>query len=428
MWRTRPFIRVLLTTLSAACLLLVLNPSPPLPFLDLVNTIGDYVPNLPGTPTPGLTSVRVAVFEQNAFHDEVIGAVLTVLTDLKTNVTLYRGGLNNGYGEVISDIWDVKEQKPTPIDKLATHIDEGRFDVLVLVSCDSKFMHHHQALRKSFAARQDLHVICLLHEVENFVKENEEQRGMMAVPAEQGRLTFVELSEHGASKVQAVVEGWSTDADQWEVDVVDFAPIFPLTGIPMRTDLSIPSRAAILGRMNPHSRAYDRIISELYESLLSKSICYSIHICSLARTPEIWGYRLETVPPGLSAEGTQSSPSGIARPKFTPLDDPANPPFTLHLIGNDEGRLSIPEELLESEGGADPIVAIHSQGKYVEFYSDIAAMLKLQDLVLPAFMEDMYTEYRASAAIPAAIVSRYSRGTLHCTNPLRGRRGRNALR
>lgn len=184
------------------------------------------------------------------------------------------GGLNNGYGEVISDIWDVKEQKPTPIDKLATHIDEGRFDVLVLVSCersvsphsrrvstahptrrsigpsttlkhprihraptlvilrliadppgDSKFMHHHQALRKSFAARQDLHVICLLHEVENFVKENEEQRGMMAVPAEQGRLTFVELSEHGASKVQAVVEGWSTDADQWEVDVVDFAPV-----------------------------------------------------------------------------------------------------------------------------------------------------------------------------------------------------------
>lgn len=69
MWRTRPFIRVLLTTLSAACLLLVLNPSPPLPFLDLVNTIGDYVPNLPGTPTPDLTFVRVAVFEQNAFHD-----------------------------------------------------------------------------------------------------------------------------------------------------------------------------------------------------------------------------------------------------------------------------------------------------------------------------------------------------------------------
>jgi hypothetical protein len=62
---------------------------------------------------------------------------------------------------------------------------------------DAKFMHHHQALRKSFAARQDLHVICLLHEVENFVKENEEQRGMMAVPGEQGRLTFVELSEQG---------------------------------------------------------------------------------------------------------------------------------------------------------------------------------------------------------------------------------------
>jgi hypothetical protein len=128
-------------------------------------------------------------------------------------------------------------------------------------------------------------------------------------------------------------------------------------------------------------------------------------------------------------------------------------------------------------------VAIHSEGKYVEFYSDIAAMvslrrksavpstrilqprvciaarvtgtrcnealclpslgltashsqLKSQDLVLPAFVEYMYTEYRASAAIPAAIVCRVSatvlrRSTravaLHCTNTLRGRTQRTPL-
>jgi hypothetical protein len=36
--------------------------------------------------------------------------------------------------------------------------------------------------------------------------------------------------------------------------------------------------------------------------------------------------------------------------------------------------------------------------------------------VLPSFVDDLYTEYRASAAIPAAIVSRVS-GTFagHCT-------------
>ena len=72
MWRTPPFIRVLLILFSIACLaplFPVLHPSPTLPLLDLVNTIGDYVPDLSGTQTHDLTSVRVAVFEQTPFHD-----------------------------------------------------------------------------------------------------------------------------------------------------------------------------------------------------------------------------------------------------------------------------------------------------------------------------------------------------------------------
>lgn len=72
MWRTPPLIRILLILLSIACLVPlfpVLNPSPTLPLLDLVNTIGDFVPNLSGTLALDLASVRVAVFEQTPFHD-----------------------------------------------------------------------------------------------------------------------------------------------------------------------------------------------------------------------------------------------------------------------------------------------------------------------------------------------------------------------
>lgn len=72
MWRTPSLIRILLILLSIACLVPlfpVLHPSPTLPLLDLVNTLGDYVPNLSGTGAPDLTSVRVAVFEQTPFHD-----------------------------------------------------------------------------------------------------------------------------------------------------------------------------------------------------------------------------------------------------------------------------------------------------------------------------------------------------------------------
>lgn len=90
---------------------------------------------------------------------------------------------------------------------------------------DAKFWLHHQAVRQSFSARQDLHVVCLLHEVENFAKKDGEQREMVAVSGEQGRLTFAELSEHGASKVREVVERWRTNGEKWEVKVADFAPV-----------------------------------------------------------------------------------------------------------------------------------------------------------------------------------------------------------
>ncbi len=86
----------------------------------------------------------------------------------------------------------------------------------------------------------------------------------------------------------------------------------------------------------------------------------------LSDDPQVWGYRAE------KAGGNDFSQID----KFIPLSD-TQAPFTLHLIGYDEGSVIIPPELNDSANGSSPIVVKHSSNDYEEFYSLISQMVSL---------------------------------------------------
>lgn len=112
--------------------------------------------------------------------------------------------------------------------------------------------------------------------------------------------------------------------------------------------------------------------------------------------PELWGYtvektidqlgstELETVQAAELRRGrrrrtvAQASARGtepVSTWTFTPVLDGPIPPFTLHLIGKDEGKLTIPPELLQDPGNGQALVQIHSNGEYPEFYRTIFSMV-----------------------------------------------------
>lgn len=62
--------------------------------------------------------------------------------------------------------------------------------------------------------------------------------------------------------------------------------------------------------------------------------------------------------------------------RYLPTRDPAHPPFTLNLIGQDEGKIQFPPELIDEEEGSEPIIVRHSDKSYSEFYNIIGTMVR----------------------------------------------------
>lgn len=65
----------------------------------------------------------------------------------------------------------------------------------------------------------------------------------------------------------------------------------------------------------------------------------------------------------------------ILQRRFLPLTSLDRPPFTLNLIGYDQGSSNIPAELVSTESGSSPIVIKHSGGDYAAFYSLLGSMV-----------------------------------------------------
>jgi hypothetical protein len=183
---------------------------------------------------------------------------------------------------------------------------------------------------------------------------------------------------------------------------------FPGTCDPERAEVESPPRRPSWGECSIGRDGTTKSCLIYYIPLLVS--CTSLTAGSLkSADPGLWGYRFD---------GTDESNASLSA--FSPIRNDA---FQLHLIGKIEldSPLTIPP-LLQ---GDRPIVVVHADTDYLDFYNSISRVVggfsilaDEQDIILPAFKGELYYDRRASASIPAAIIARVRRLDLQTGIPI----------
>ncbi|KIO19386.1 hypothetical protein M407DRAFT_30961 [Tulasnella calospora MUT 4182] len=142
--------------------------------------------------------------------------------------------------------------------------------------------------------------------------------------SKRGALRLLTISDHVSKHFKTRFEEWSDSKDPDErlsffeyVKVDAFYPVSDFTNFPLPEKSSgpdVPCAGLIQGGYEKSRRDYDRIFLDL--------------VRLLREDPRGWGYRW-------------SDPER----KYLPDDSTPNPPFVLHLLGYNRGRLDIPQEL-----------------------------------------------------------------------------------
>lgn len=80
---------------------------------------------------------------------------------------------------------------------------------------------------RAFSARKDLHVVCVVHETENYGDPVWSSHAMVSVPGAQGRLSFLTLSPHSERAMREKLHKWVyQDGELWRnTQVFKFAPV-----------------------------------------------------------------------------------------------------------------------------------------------------------------------------------------------------------
>ncbi|KAG7529382.1 hypothetical protein FFLO_05697 [Filobasidium floriforme] len=353
--------------------------------------------------------IRIAVYEGSGFHDDVAGALIYTAERSGATVTSYRthlrvspdypGGWRFGFGKILSAFHDgpTISAPPNSVDSLESSISRAEFDVLIIVSCDQRWLE--DSLRTVLAQPSDLQVVCMHHEENGFHAHHEPFHNL----AREGRIQFVSLGAHTSRMYAEHLTQWSTrDRNTgWAVHPVQtLVTVRPRSRSPERegkeskaheegpSTVPPPARlslvfvldkkknrrtgcdnAVIMGDLTYGRRHFDRIFTDLESEII--------------QDPSAWGYRydpaLKTLTPlDLESEPTSTSTSA----------------FKLHILGSDKGKVPIPSLLVSGN-----VVQIHSHTTYEEYYSILGRM----DLAIPAWIDNEYWAKRASASISAAI-------------------------
>lgn len=158
--------------------------------------------------------------------------------------------------------------------------------------------------------------------------------------------------------------------------------------VPKKTHRKQVTKAGIVGRIDLDHRDYSRILQELEQSIM-RELNYRLPWVSAHSpvNPQLWGYEVIHH----REAGATSSTLRLSK-----VDDDA---FTLHLIGFASDRQPIYPALLLDEDS--PVVHIHEGASTAEFYT----LVRDLDVLLPAFIDDLYVQARSSASIPTAVIA-----------------------
>ncbi|TFK88373.1 hypothetical protein K466DRAFT_489086 [Polyporus arcularius HHB13444] len=273
-----------------------------------------------------------------------------------------------GFQEVVDDLhlWKhqgVRAEHDTFINFLNSETGDGGVDLIVLGTCQYDLPYWYDALKDAWNRRDADHkfkIVCYVHNA----KDMEWDR-WIPYWAQRNAIRLLAIGSHVAKAFQdKFAEAadsrdphlFAADFEHVSVDV--HIPVLDIPNLPAKEAPRHLVRAVIQGKFEIERRDYVRIFQELIESL--------------NEDPAAWGYYpLES------------------RTAFEPNHDSPIPPFQLLLVGSQ--YLGVPDELAN-------VVVIYRDLPYMEFYDLIAN----SDIVLPAFADNSYYEFRASSTVALA--------------------------
>ncbi|TBU27701.1 hypothetical protein BD311DRAFT_778767 [Dichomitus squalens] len=273
-----------------------------------------------------------------------------------------------GFQEVVEDLqlWKhqgVRANHESFIDFLNSETGDGGVDLIIFGTCQYDLPYWHDALQDAWERRDAGHkfkIVCYVHNAKDM-----DWRRWVPYWSRRHAIRFIAIGNHVA---EAFVDMFAEAADSHDplLYTADFEhipvdvhiPVLRIPSLPVKESPRNLIKAVIQGKFEMERRDYARIFQEL--------------ISSLHEDPAAWGY--------LPLEG---------RTAFEPRHDSPVPPFQLLLVGSQ--YLGVPTEL-------EHIVLIHRDLPYKEFYDLIAD----SDIVLPAFADNSYYEFRASSTVAIA--------------------------
>ena len=330
------------------------------------------------SPYPGeessLKDIKVALFETNGWHDEVLAACIhSIGSQPQVALRVFKQNLRFSVEDVLSD-FDLSRGLPK-YEQWQDFLEGESFykpDILVMTTCELDFPQ--LAPRLAWLLKQGkTYIYCIIHNSDRWFKP-EPQLEIVRPWAEQGRIVFIALSPAVAKTLKEKgMETWPRQGQDKVPRLIQYyAPIFPaklpaLLAIPEGQDEKQKAKdsIAIQGNFESFRRDYHGAFERMQEYVSTHTQRSNPLDASSTGDRE--------------AQGQQTTQSSV---------------LELHLIGYGTPHPEVPETIKNN-------VFFHELLPYRKYYD----LLSTQSAILPVFATDIYLWQKASSSVPASFIS-----------------------
>lgn len=322
---------------------------------------------------PGPKEVKVALFETNGWHDEVVASLIHSLgSQSQVDLRIFNENFRYGIQDVLAKF---KLSRPMPVyENWKVFMKEEQYvpDIMVMTTCELDVAHLAPRLQKLIKEKRT-YLFCIIHNSNVWFKPDK-HLGIIKPWAQQGLINFIVLSEAVIKTMETKgMESWPRSGpDSVDRTIRYYAPIFPAYLPPVSAmveeDKHKNARGndsfGMQGIFNSNRRNYNETFKNLQEFIDDRE-----------KQNE--------------ASGAASSADGRGDAATQDRN------IQLSILGHLEGEPpAIPDKLKNS-------VQFHDSLNYTDFYQ----VLSQQFAILPAFADNKYLWKKASSSIAASFIS-----------------------
>ena len=339
------------------------------------STVGiESIKGLPSNKGPSLKDIKIALFETNGWHDEVLASYIhSIGSQQQVALRVFKQKLRFSIEDVLSD-FDLPRGLPD-YEQWQDFMEGESFyepDILVMTTCELDFPHLGPRLAW-LLKHGKTYIFCVIHNSDVWFKPESELDAVKPW-AEKGRIAFIALSPAVAKTLEEKgMETWPRQGHNRVQRLIEYyAPIFPVklpappaTPEEQNRKQKFKDSIAIQGNFESFRRDYQGTFEKMqeYMSIQAKQLNSS----------------------GLSTSSDHQAQSQHQIQLST---------LELHLIGYGEPHPKVPETIQDN-------VFLHELLPYRKFYD----LLSTQSAILPAFATDIYLWRKASSSITASFIS-----------------------